>query len=65
MPIDPITAVNNCITAFFSFLQTPAGQKFAMDQIAIGEKFNAQLAKFFDHIQTQIDAQNAPKTPGA
>ena len=54
MAIDPATAISNAITAAFAFLVTPAGQKFALDQIAIGEKFNLQIADFFTHIHNQV-----------
>lgn len=59
--MDPASAISAAITAAFVFLGTPAGQKFALDQIAIGEKFNIQIADFFTHIHNQVQA--APAVP--
>jgi hypothetical protein len=57
--MDPASAISAAITAAFVFLGTPAGQKFALDQIAIGEKFNIQIADFFTHIHNQVTAAPA------
>jgi hypothetical protein len=58
---DPVTALAtaamNLGTAYFTYLNSPAGQQFAKDENAIFEKFNSQVAALFDHAQAQIAKQ--------
>jgi hypothetical protein len=58
--MDPVTAINNCVTAFFSFLATPAGQKFALDLLSASEAFSVKLSDLLDHLHGQVTPA-APK----
>ena len=53
------TTAMNLGTEWFKYLQTPAGQQWAMQENAMFAKFNQQVSGFFDHVQAQIAAQKA------
>ena len=63
-PMDPITATQNAIAAFFQFLSTDAGQKAADEFLKLDVAFLSKLKDLFDAIHNKI-APPAPKPPAA
>ena len=52
---DPITAGFNAAAAFFNFLCTPAGQRFANDLLTLDEMFAKQIHELFIKIHDFIE----------
>lgn len=58
--MDPITATQNAIAAFFNFLSTEAGQKAADEFIKLDVQFISKLKDLFDSLHNKI---NPPAPP--
>jgi hypothetical protein len=48
--MDPVTAINNGITAFFSFLATPQGQLVVADLRGLNANLSKQINDLFNHL---------------
>lgn len=54
--MDPVTATQNAIAAFFNFLATPAGQDAATKFIALDAAFLEKLKGLFDKLHSDVTA---------
>lgn len=52
--MDPVTATQNAIAAFFNFLATPAGQDAATKFIALDAAFLEKLKGLFDKLHSDV-----------
>lgn len=53
LPMDPITATQNAIAQFFSFLASPEGQKVVEDFRQLDQDFIKKLKGLFDKVHDQ------------
>lgn len=61
MAVDPLTATQNAITAFFDFLSTDAGQIACQDFRKIDAAFHGKLKDLFDKLHGNMTAPETPK----
>lgn len=54
MPLEPATATMNAVSAFFTYLATPAGQRASDMFLAIDADFNKKVKGLFDHIHQAV-----------
>lgn len=58
--MDPLTAINNGITAFFNFCSTPVGQNILEDIRKIDQALFSKVGDLFTHLHNQVHKLNPP-----
>lgn len=52
--MDPLTAINNGVTAFFNFCSTPVGQQILEDIRKVDQALFTKIADLFGNLHDQI-----------